>query len=349
MLSIYSSDVCEAFAFDSKELNQCDVTVDFSPAYARQPGPPDIEEQVLETWRKRAEANPFIFNGSKFRLHSLEFAAQPLNLHLRVALTDYRTFLGTHYSPSVLELKKRGDELFSDPMACLSNKIGVGALVVLNDGRLVLMQRSNTVAECQGQVDVPGGHAEPKEIGLGHEKHNSDTSDIADSAQCYSPVSVAVCSAEEGKPAEEVTSAAINWRLVQSLQTSLQRQRAENLRLRTLLLPTLVKQELFESAMEEVRAEINIPLAHLSPPKLLGIVHQKNSQGTPSFIFTTECDLSSDEVRRLWEQGAEEKDESVALLLLTEEEIAAGGINLTPATTGAIAVWCAHLKKVRAK
>jgi hypothetical protein len=344
MESIYKSDVCEAFSFDGMELDQSHVAVDFSTAYARRPGPPAIEEDVLETWRKRAETNPRIFNGSKFRLHSLSFAKTPPQLHLCVALTDYRTFLGTHYSPSASDLKKLGQEMFSDPMACLSNKIGVGALVTLCDGRLVLMQRSNTVAECQGLVDVPGGHPEPKEVGLGHETRDdsSGSDQLSESIEFYKPSRGGFTVSTQAREQNRNKN-----RVVRNLLEALRQKQAENMRLRAQLLPYHIKRELFDSVMEEVRAEINIPLARMSPPKLLGVVNQLNSQGTPSFIFTTNCDLNSEQVQKLWEQGAEEKDESVALLLLEEKEIvarrAAGKIHLTPATTGAIELWCKHL------
>ena len=36
--------------------------------------------------------------------------------------------------------------------------------------------------------------------------------------------------------------------------------------------------------------------------------------GTPSFFFHTNCSLSSDEVRRRWNEGGEEAEESIVSL-----------------------------------
>ena len=226
-------------------------------------------------------------------------------------------------------------------MAFLSNKIGVGGLVTLRDGRLVLMQRSNHVAECQGLVDVPGGHAEPKEVGLGHELGGGESSDTIDdgSAGYYMP-------ALEPVPTLEGVSNSNDQRTVQRLLSQLHKERAANLALRRQLLPELIGQEIFNSVVEEVRAEINIPPANLSAPKLLGVVHQLNSHGTPSFAFSMACDMDSEQVMARYRLGAEEKDESVALLLLLEDEIStaqeAGRIRLTPATQGCVELWRAQ-------
>lgn len=40
--------------------------------------------------------------------------------------------------------------------------------------------------------------------------------------------------------------------------------------------------ELFHSVLDEIHEEINLQLHHLSPPKLLGIIHQGDAL-TPSF------------------------------------------------------------------
>ncbi len=42
------------------------------------------------------------------------------------------------------------------------NALGVGIVVETSDGFVVMMERSNTVAEGAGLIDIPGGHPEPQ-------------------------------------------------------------------------------------------------------------------------------------------------------------------------------------------
>ncbi|KAM4621138.1 uridine diphosphate glucose pyrophosphatase NUDT22 isoform 2-T3 [Polymixia lowei] len=89
--------------------------------------------------------------------------ASPL-LTLRLGLTCYKDFLGTNWSCRVEELRKRGEAEFGESLALLAQPLGVGGVLCTFDGQVVLIRRSQKVAEAGGLLDIPGGHPEPKAV-----------------------------------------------------------------------------------------------------------------------------------------------------------------------------------------
>lgn len=83
-------------------------------------------------------------------------------LTLRLGLTSYKDYLGTNWSCQVEELRQRGELEFGDSRALLAQPLGVGAVLSTDDGQVVLIRRSQKVAEAGGLLDIPGGHPEPK-------------------------------------------------------------------------------------------------------------------------------------------------------------------------------------------
>ena len=131
-------------------LAQSDVSCRLSARFNRQVHPdPAVERNVEATWQSRHEANPRLFNGCKFRLHTCgavgfgpdakgSTAAQSLRLDL--GLTDYRSFLGTNAAGADVQqrLQLDGRGLCSgDGDAFLSQKLGVGGVTVTADGFFV--------------------------------------------------------------------------------------------------------------------------------------------------------------------------------------------------------------------
>ncbi|KAG7214346.1 hypothetical protein INR49_023124 [Caranx melampygus] len=78
-------------------------------------------------------------------------------LTLRLGLTCYRDYLGTNWSCRVAELCQRGEAEFNDPLALLAQPLGVGGILCTQDGQVVLIRRSQRVAEAGGLLDIPGG------------------------------------------------------------------------------------------------------------------------------------------------------------------------------------------------
>lgn len=55
-----------------------------------------------------------MFNGSKFRLDSYDYNPESHILTLNIGLTDYKSFIGTHFNPEIVdELKELGKKTFS--------------------------------------------------------------------------------------------------------------------------------------------------------------------------------------------------------------------------------------------
>nr|XP_054759835.1 uridine diphosphate glucose pyrophosphatase NUDT22-like [Lytechinus pictus] len=85
--------------------------------------------------------------------------------------------------------------------------------------------------------------------------------------------------------------------------------------------PAAVVDEIFQSTLNEIRDEINIPLEHLSEPVLMGVALNHTSSGRPSSEYFVKCDLPSKEVKRLYQLGGAEADESSGLKLVSIKDI----------------------------
>ncbi|XP_076148435.1 uridine diphosphate glucose pyrophosphatase NUDT22 isoform X1 [Alosa pseudoharengus] len=85
-------------------------------------------------------------------------------LSLQLGLTCYKDYLGTNWSERVGELQRRGAVELGDPQGLLAQPLGVGAVMATADGQVVLLKRSQKVAEAAGLLDIPGGHPEPKAV-----------------------------------------------------------------------------------------------------------------------------------------------------------------------------------------
>lgn len=85
-------------------------------------------------------------------------------LKLQLGVTCYKDYIGTNWSQNVENLLRRGETEFADPQAFLAQPLGVGAVMATSDGEVVLLRRSQKVAEATGLLDIPGGHPEPKMV-----------------------------------------------------------------------------------------------------------------------------------------------------------------------------------------
>ncbi|XP_016431306.1 LOW QUALITY PROTEIN: nucleoside diphosphate-linked moiety X motif 22-like [Sinocyclocheilus rhinocerous] len=175
-------------------LGENQIHVEISDRFNRQEFP-EIEQHIEAVWSDRVAKEPWLFNGAKFRLHSAvlsvmekgpvaEQAAQNLTcsqlesadkssgrlakdeqscvLTLQLGLTCYKDYLGTNWSREAGKLQSHGQNECTDPQAFLAQPLGVGAVVATADGDVVLLRRSQKVAEAAGLLDIPGGHPEPK-------------------------------------------------------------------------------------------------------------------------------------------------------------------------------------------
>lgn len=120
-----------------------------------------------------------------------------------------------------------------------------------------------------------------------------------------------------------------------------------------------IRDELFSSALSEVEAETGVARANFSKPVLLGGVSDEGMPGSkPDVVFSSQCDLTEQEVKSCYAKLQEidgEKFESTRLIFLSIEEVKLKilqstddvwklteeilGIKVTPATRGALELW----------
>ncbi|KAF9595971.1 hypothetical protein IFM89_006717 [Coptis chinensis] len=158
------------------------VSVDFSPSYDRNPHPDvNLEDSISQTWNRRIEETPSLFNGTKFRyggyaLHNPDGTSQKSQLCLRLGLTDYRTFMGTNLSKEWERFLIHSED---DPIRCqhTSSPLGNGAVVETADSKIIVLKRSDNVGEFPGHFVFPGGHPEPQEIGISAHRYDQDLTD----------------------------------------------------------------------------------------------------------------------------------------------------------------------------
>ncbi|XP_030074325.1 uridine diphosphate glucose pyrophosphatase NUDT22 isoform X1 [Microcaecilia unicolor] len=140
------------------------VRVEISPRYNRCILP-EYEPQIAAIWENCCRNKPWLFNGSKFRVHSV--AMERGVLIFRFGLTCYRDFIGTNWSSQAAYLQQQGQADFEDSQAYLAEPLGVGAMLHTADDYFVFLRRSLHVGEAPGLIDIPGGHPEPKAVARG--------------------------------------------------------------------------------------------------------------------------------------------------------------------------------------
>ncbi|KAJ9448273.1 Nudix hydrolase 9 [Diplonema papillatum] len=159
-MAFLSSDYVLQEAFDGL-VPASKVTVVVGEEHnARTAGP--LRDAVDAAWREKKAGCPRarLFNGLKFRLASC--AARPGGgVTLRVGVTDYKDFIGTHYLPaSTLD----GCIAGASHDSFMSHALGVESILVTADGYVCLLKRSDQVAEYPNFYCGPGGHAEPAKV-----------------------------------------------------------------------------------------------------------------------------------------------------------------------------------------
>lgn len=129
--------------------------------HARQPHRSASTESSISTrWRARLAANPALFNASKFRYAGARVDADARTVTVRLGLTDYKTFQGTHGAPDALATFGRQG---------LARPMGNAVAVETADAFVPFLVRCGAVGEGAGRACMPGGHAEPAEVGIGGE------------------------------------------------------------------------------------------------------------------------------------------------------------------------------------
>ncbi|XP_065661725.1 uridine diphosphate glucose pyrophosphatase NUDT22 isoform X4 [Hydra vulgaris] len=142
-----------------QEIKSSDIKIQLSKKFNRK-AQPKIDETMDAIWREACAKNNRLYNGSKFRLASVELDEFG-EIIVNIGITDYKETFCTNFSHICNEIYDFGVLNYNDKYACFGNAIGVGSVVLSNDGFIILIKRSNWVGESKGLLDTPGGHAEP--------------------------------------------------------------------------------------------------------------------------------------------------------------------------------------------
>ncbi|XP_022096977.1 nucleoside diphosphate-linked moiety X motif 22-like [Acanthaster planci] len=229
---------------------------------------PSNETNIDRIWELRRKNNPKLYNGSKFRFHTIKagsFGEDSCSVTFCLGLTGYKDFIGTNWADNAAELSALGKKDFANSQAYMADALGVSAFVQTQDDLVIFIRRSASVGEAQGLWDIPGGHPEPSEVKGGSSKLEEIT--LSDLAELD------------------------------------------------------VRNELINSAIREVRDEINIPESKLGEPYLMGVSKNHTCSGRPGMQFFVKCALLSSEVREMYQAGGSEAEESTELKLIHLSDI----------------------------
>jgi len=168
-----------------------DVAFDASSDRRSAPGDgPLIEEH----WARLTQANPKLYNATKFRFGGATVAGG--RVALKLGLTDYKTFQGTNLEAKWAVTLQSGD-------ARLADVLGNAVVVETADGFVPFLRRSATVGEGQGMWAFAGGHPEPADAGAG--AHGAAVDCAAIRAELFAAAAKEV-SEETGIPPEALSA-----------------------------------------------------------------------------------------------------------------------------------------------
>jgi hypothetical protein len=164
--------------------------------------PADLVDEIEKYW-KQIKA-PHIFNGDLVRLNQVRTKNNQLVLDL--SLSNYATLM---YSNEHVEtiVNKWGNQY-------LSNALGISAVVVSSDNKIVLMKRSANVGEFPNFWDVFGGHIDKPENGCAPDVYSAMQKELTEElalSECdYELKALAVIRAHANKKPELIFSAFSN-------------------------------------------------------------------------------------------------------------------------------------------
>jgi len=169
-----------------------------------------------------------------------------------------------------------------------------------------VLRRSKHVGEYPNCFDVPGGHAEPKNV-----------------KGCDG---VAWTFSDDDEELEEDEDELRNRNIVN---------------------------ELFDSALCEIRDETNIPIKSISDLRLLGIVRHNRETACgsgPGLAFVARTSLNSNDIKTLYGKGPSEAFESTSLsffdleMVLQIEDTPLFKNQFNPKCLGAISLWTRYMR-----
>ena len=146
-------------------ISKRNVDVCFKHEFNRRPHP-EHDVKIEEIWREKLKSDVRLYNGMKFRLDKVseDTRGDTPTVQLHIGLTCYKDFQCTNYCSDSKKLQADGMKDYMDKQSYMSDPLGVSAILVTADDKVVIQKRSNQVGEYCGMLDLPGGHPEPNNV-----------------------------------------------------------------------------------------------------------------------------------------------------------------------------------------
>ncbi|KAL2077079.1 hypothetical protein ACEWY4_026583 [Coilia grayii] len=323
-------------------LREGQVQVELSSRFNRH-SVPDAEKHIQSLWEERARREPWLFNGSKFRLHSARWttshhpatrtcetkAAQDGEKATLETLNSHCCWLNDTGHSETQEHARCDGQL---PVPALTTCRGDSPVVKSQSGRdagdhskaVVLRLQlgltcykdylgtnwSETVSELQSHGRVQLGDAQAllaQPLGVGAVMATADGQVVLLRRSHKVAEAAGLLDIPGGHPEPKAVCKGVSE---ESITMELLEGRED-----------AVLMEIFSSVLAEIRDEVNVPLSCLSEPILLGIALNHTSAGRPSAEFYVRCSLTAEQVKAAYWLGGPEANESTDVVFLRETEL----------------------------
>ncbi|XP_037317761.2 uridine diphosphate glucose pyrophosphatase NUDT22 [Pungitius pungitius] len=300
-------------------LLESQVQAELSESFNRQTDP-TVEHQIEEVWTERVSKEPWLFNGSKFRLHSFRLASSPSASPKHpphVALSD-------RAEPRDGELKRSEEE---NRCIIIANQSGSyeGNGPVKSQNPLLTLRlgltcykdflgtnwsRGAAALRQRGEVEFGDPQALlAQPLGVGGVLCTDDGQVVFIRRSQRVAEAGGLLDIPGGHPEPKAVCERLGRRVrEEQIGVHMMQRRA-------------VVSELFSSVCAEIRDEVNVPLSSLGAPVLMGVALNHTSAGRPSAEFYVSCSLTSEEVTQLYRKGGAEASESTEIIFLCKTEV----------------------------
>lgn len=288
----------------SEGYTRTKVIAEVSPKFARRPFPP-AEAEIRTEWARRCSLNRALFNSLKFRLHGIERVGASATPRGR--------------SPAV-------------PLSPLSEARGVTQNVVtalrlnlwLTEYRVYvggdLGPRGKELAHRGTDAFGDAGAHLSKKLGVSSLVRTTDGCILALRRSQLVAVDEGLLDCPGGHPEPSRALGVAARADTKSSGKSVLLSAAEA-RMAAAARTRVLIDEIFDSSMNEVRDECNVPLSSLSEPILLGMVRQAPPRSSVSLAFFMNVRLTAKEVQERYAKGAAEGFESTELHAISARDL----------------------------
>ena len=134
---------------------QSQVRINYRPEIRKWPH--EVETAARAYWQRLVSRHPNLFNGELATLEGYRRSRTGV-LFLSLGRATYARLMYSNHMAEKWRFRQQQHQLV--------RVLGISAVVITSDMRIVLVKRSTRVGEYPGHWDVPGGHIHPPSSGL---------------------------------------------------------------------------------------------------------------------------------------------------------------------------------------